>query len=137
MRETKAQLISAFVFATKISTIHLLPKSRNVKSLAIFCGCAARFVLDLVGNIEDRFSNDAALMTKKYKWNECNSHPVIHETSQAAPAMTIPMICFIFPPLAWLYEELNSLVLYTLHGKNTKEFNSSYGQVLPPLLGYM
>ena len=28
--------------------------------LAIFCGCTARFVLDLVGIPEDRFSRDAA-----------------------------------------------------------------------------
>ena len=32
------------------STIPLLPKS-------IFCGCTARFVWDLVGNPEDRFSH--------------------------------------------------------------------------------
>ena len=29
---------------------------------AIFCGCTALFVSDLVGNPEDRFSNDAAHM---------------------------------------------------------------------------
>ena len=29
---------------------------RNLKPLAIFCGCTARFVSDLVGNSEDRFS---------------------------------------------------------------------------------
>ena len=33
---------------------------RNFKPLAIFYGCTARFVLDLVGNPEDRFSHDAA-----------------------------------------------------------------------------
>ena len=33
---------------------------RNFKPLAIFCGCAARFVSDLVGNPEDRFSRDEA-----------------------------------------------------------------------------
>ena len=32
----------------------------NFKPLAIFCGCTARFVSDLVGNPEDRFSHDAA-----------------------------------------------------------------------------
>ena len=32
----------------------------NFKSLAIFCGCAARFVSDLVENHEDRYSHDAA-----------------------------------------------------------------------------
>ena len=42
------------------STIPLLPKSKNSKPLAIFCGCTARFVLDLVGNPEDRFSHNEA-----------------------------------------------------------------------------
>ena len=36
---------------------------RNLKPLAIFCGCTVRFVSDLVGNSEDRFSNDAARST--------------------------------------------------------------------------
>ena len=36
---------------------------RNLKPLAIFCGCTARFVSDLVGNSEDRFSYDAARST--------------------------------------------------------------------------
>ena len=35
----------------------------NLKPLAIFCGCTVRFVSDLVGNSEDRFSNDAARST--------------------------------------------------------------------------
>ena len=42
------------------STIPLPLKSENVKSLSIFCGCTARFVYDLVGNLENRFSHDAA-----------------------------------------------------------------------------
>ena len=42
------------------STIPLLPKIRNFKHLAILCGCTARFVLDLVGNPEDRFSHNEA-----------------------------------------------------------------------------
>ena len=33
---------------------------RNFKPLAIFCGCTARFVSDLVGNPEDRFSHNEA-----------------------------------------------------------------------------
>ena len=66
-----AKLISAFVFATQIvqsiyylnpSTIHLLPKSENFKLLAIFCGCTAWSVSDLVGNPEDRFSHNEAHM---------------------------------------------------------------------------
>ena len=36
---------------------------RNLKPLAIFCGCTARFVSDLVGNPEDRVSYDAARST--------------------------------------------------------------------------
>ena len=32
----------------------------NFKSLAIFCGCKARFVSGLVGNPEDRFPHDKA-----------------------------------------------------------------------------
>ena len=47
-----AQLISAFVFYTD-GTIHLLSKP-----LSIFCGCRVRFVSDLFGNPEDRFSHD-------------------------------------------------------------------------------
>ena len=33
---------------------------RNFKPLAILCGHAARFVWDLVGNPEDRFSHNEA-----------------------------------------------------------------------------
>ena len=33
---------------------------RNVKPLTILCGCTARFVSDLVGNPEDRFSHNEA-----------------------------------------------------------------------------
>ena len=39
------------------STIPLLPKSEILGPLAIFYGCAAWFVSDLVGNPEDRFSH--------------------------------------------------------------------------------
>ena len=42
------------------STIPPLPKSEISKHLAIFCGCAARVVSDLVGNPEDRFSHNEA-----------------------------------------------------------------------------
>ena len=35
-------------------------QSQNYKHLAIFCGYSVRFVLDLVGNPEDRFSHDLA-----------------------------------------------------------------------------
>ena len=33
---------------------------QNFKPLAIFCGCTARFVLDLVGNPEDQFPHNEA-----------------------------------------------------------------------------
>ena len=42
------------------STIPLLSKSKNFKPLAIFRGCKAWFVSDLVGNPEDRFSQNEA-----------------------------------------------------------------------------
>ena len=42
------------------STIPLLTQS-NFKPLAIFCGCTALFVSDLVGNPEDSFSRDKVL----------------------------------------------------------------------------
>ena len=35
---------------------------RNFEPLAIFCGCTARFVLNLIGNPEDRFSCATASM---------------------------------------------------------------------------
>ena len=35
-------------------------KILNSKPLTIFCGCTAPFVLDLVGNLENRFSHDVA-----------------------------------------------------------------------------
>ena len=42
-------------FRYTVSSILLLPKP-----LAIFCGCTARVVSDLVGNPEDRFSQNEA-----------------------------------------------------------------------------
>ena len=51
------QLISAFVFATRIvQSLYFL----NFKLLDIFCGCTAWFVSDLVENPEDRFSQNEA-----------------------------------------------------------------------------
>ena len=40
------------------STIPLLPKSENFKPQTTFCGSTTQFVLDLVGNAEDRFSHN-------------------------------------------------------------------------------
>ena len=44
----------------------------NFKPLAIFCGCTAPFVLDLVGNTEDRFSHEAVHFTAHHAHQE---HP--------------------------------------------------------------
>ena len=44
------------------SKFPLLSKSEIFKSLAIMCGCTAWFVSDLVGNPEDRFSQNEAHM---------------------------------------------------------------------------
>ena len=60
--ENKDAEISAFVFATQtVQSLYLLHP--NFKSLAIFYGCTARFVFDLVGNSEDRFSHNEANYT--------------------------------------------------------------------------
>ena len=42
------------------STIPQLSKSNDFKPLAIFCGCTAQFVSDLVENPEDQFSHNEA-----------------------------------------------------------------------------
>ena len=48
------------------STSPLLPKSENFKPLAILCGCAARFVSDLVQNPKDRFSHNEAHISSAF-----------------------------------------------------------------------
>ena len=45
------------------STIPLLPKSEIFMPLAIFFDCSAWFVLDLVGNPEDRFPHNEAQLS--------------------------------------------------------------------------
>ena len=42
------------------SMIPLISKSKIFKALTIFCDCTARFISDLVGNPEDRFSQNEA-----------------------------------------------------------------------------
>ena len=56
-----AKLISAFVFARQIVQFlfYLNPKFQASSHL-VLCGCTARFMSDLVGNPEDRFSHDEA-----------------------------------------------------------------------------
>ena len=49
-----------FCFCYKGRTITLLPQILNFKPLAIFYGCTAQFVSELVRNPKDRFSNDEA-----------------------------------------------------------------------------
>ena len=49
-------------------TIPILPKSEFFKPPATFCGCTARFVSDLVGNPEDRFSHNEAQMLRAQKF---------------------------------------------------------------------
>ena len=46
--------------------------STKFKPLATFCGCTARFVSDLVGNPEDRFSRD---VTQRTWYNKPESLP--------------------------------------------------------------
>ena len=53
-----AKLISVFVFFATQIVQYLF--SLNFKFLAISSDCAARFVWDLVGNPEDRFSHNEA-----------------------------------------------------------------------------
>ena len=48
----------------------LLYINRIVKPSAIFCGCTARFVSDLVGNPEDRFSYNEAQIPVAYFFND-------------------------------------------------------------------
>ena len=60
-----AKLISAFVFATWIvQSLYYL--NSKFKPLAVFCGCTARPVSDLVGEPEDRFSQNEAQIILNY-----------------------------------------------------------------------
>ena len=58
-READKRLCFRYIY----STIPLLAKIPNFKPLAIFCGCTARFVSDLVTSPEDRFSRITAHIT--------------------------------------------------------------------------
>ena len=62
------------------STIPLLSKSKVFKNLAIFCGCRAWFVWDLVGNPEDQFSLDEAhiIIISKHWWVLFHKSPHRH-----------------------------------------------------------
>ena len=47
-------------FRNTDNIVPLLPKYEIFKPLAIFCSCTDRFVSDLVGNNEERFSHNEA-----------------------------------------------------------------------------
>ena len=58
-----AQLISAFVFATKIvQSLCFINLKVQASYLAMFCGCTAPLVLNLVGKPKERFCHDATQM---------------------------------------------------------------------------
>ena len=65
------KLISAFVFATRIvqSLYFLSPK---FQASSIFCGFTARFVSNLVGNPEDRFSHTEAQIKQGRQYRKLN-----------------------------------------------------------------
>ena len=63
-----AQLIIALVFTTLIVQFLFFLEIQNFKLISIFCGCIGRFVSELVGNPEDRFSHDGAHIRI---WNVC------------------------------------------------------------------
>ena len=59
------QLFSLHVWYNPSTTL-----IRNFKPLAIFCGCPARFVSDLVGNPEDRFSHNEAHLIRTHCYDD-------------------------------------------------------------------
>ena len=63
--KTKEQI--SFVLQFIDRTMSLLPTSENFEPLAIFCGHTGRFVLDVVRNAKDRFSQGAAHMVLQAK----------------------------------------------------------------------
>ena len=52
-----------------------IASSRNFKPLAIFYGCTDWFVSDLVGNPEDRFSQNEAQVWTVFSWLSANLVP--------------------------------------------------------------
>ena len=50
---------------------------RIFKPLAILCGCTARFVLDLVGNPEDRFSHNEAHVVSLLRLGAWDRHLIV------------------------------------------------------------
>ena len=52
---------------------------QTVKPLAIFCGCTAQFVSDLVGNPEDRFSHNEAQIPVVYFFNDIETITIFNK----------------------------------------------------------
>ena len=82
------------------STIPLLPKSKISKPLAIFCSCTARFMLDLVGNPEDWFSHNEALLEMPSKGASRMANSA--DPDQIAPLILVYWFCL------WLYHFNNN-----------------------------
>ena len=62
-KQVTAKLISAFVFATRIVQFLFFLNPKFQASSLGFCDCRCRFVSDMVGNPEARFSHVAAQFT--------------------------------------------------------------------------
>ena len=85
------QLINAFVFATQNLIVQFIYSlNPNFQPLNFFCGCTARFVLDLVRNPEDRFSHDTAhfmyCQNDRYLFSENNDTAVLPPGHEIKPS---------------------------------------------------
>ena len=79
------------------NTIPPLSKSELFKHLAIFCGFAARFVSDLVGNPEDRFShNEAQMCSEEYRFSRAAEHLDLHVLLDVISGSNPKLFCFLF-----------------------------------------
>ena len=75
-RQADQRLCFRYIDSTKI---------RNFKFLAIFCDCTARFVSDLVGNPEDRFSQNEAHIVAANSDQQCCCLPRLYYTASLYP----------------------------------------------------
>ena len=115
------KLISAFVFATRIvQSLFLNPKFQAFSHL---CGSTARFVWDLVGNPEDRFSHNEAQLRLSWRVllrpnnlgvTMVSTHRQCYKESQSNP---------------WISEKKN-----TVHNKDLKSV--AYKTLVRPQLEY-
>ena len=81
------------------STIPLLPKSQNFKPLANFCDYTAQFVSDLVGNPEDRFSqNEAHILYQPSKTHSLISTFVVLVDSILPLNFLDQAVIYLHPP---------------------------------------